>query len=208
MEKPILFSTDMVQALLDGRKTQTRRTVKIFSSDENELRQNAKWLFENKTCPYGNPGDLLWVREACAYVMIEHAPDLLEGSKDSNQWVYKASMHADFMEYAKETYGYKWKPSIHMPKDAARIWLKVTNVRVERLQDITNEDAISEGILKNQNLYYNYTEGIYNYRHPYSSFISLWLSINGKGSALKNPWVWVVEFEVVSTTGIAKLKED
>ena len=204
-EKPILFSTPMVNAILRGNKTMTRRLVKMYEkSDAHPNRQNPTWLRENKTCPYGEVGDILWVRESCVWVMLDHAHDLLEGVKDRNQWVYKASVHEDFMKYAKEKYGYKWKPSIHMPKSACRIFLKITNIKVEKLQDIDSGDAISEGIefwwsdLFSEYRYKDYANVKSDWRSPISSFQSLWASINGFDSWDENPWVWVIEFEKVN----------
>lgn len=199
MERPILFSTDMVQALLAGRKTQTRRMVKMYSNDEHPLRQNPNWLLDNKTCPYGQKGDLLWVRENFCFA------DSFEDGKEVRTYSYKASPLTKLKV--------KWKPSIHMPKDAARIWLKVTNVRVERLQQISPLDAISEGIQYLGTGYKGpewrcYSNNEYSCLAPQTSFMSLWNSINGENSWAANPWVWVVEFEVISTTGRANVKEE
>ena len=139
--KPILFNTEMVQAILDGRKTCTRRVVKtrrkdacgfyvtkrpddsftgIYEYDEDER------MFENQLIPPYKPGDILYVRET----FIQAAARTFWYKADDNLWMPK---------------GLHWKPSIHMPKEAARIWLKVTNVRVERLQDMTDDDAEAEG---------------------------------------------------------------
>lgn len=206
-ERPILFNTEMVRAILTGRKTQTRRVVKFKdhqpTTELNFLPSvyphfqfeagNRHWQAE---CPYGKKGDVLWVRESCLWVMSDHAPDLLEGSRDRTQWVYKASEHEDFMKYAKEQYGYKWKPSIHMPKDAARIWLRITNVRVERLQDITRSEIRREGLICPKELCGDDTHPNYRQWYP-QAWKELWQSINGENSWKANPWVWVVEFERV-----------
>lgn len=201
--RPILFSTEMVRAILDGRKTQTRRVCRHQHWSHSELVDvNVNGITQkvdrNVSCPYGQPGDILWVRETWCYVMLFHAHDLLEGSRDSNLYVYKTSFHEDWMEYAKEKYGYKWKPSIHMPFAAARIFLRVKNVRVERLQDISERDAVAEGIM---NVYIHYYVGdkfVIPKDNPINSFRSLWQSINGSESWEANPWVWVVEFEPIS----------
>ena len=175
-EIPILFSTPMVQAILEGRKTQTRRVVKG---------EALKWLEpdmftpefvanpENSLCPYGQPGDLLWVRET----WINQDGDY-KFLADNLDW--KGIM--------------KFKPSIYMPKEAARIWLKVVNVRVERLQEISEQDAIAEGV-ETLGLYPGYSVS------SRGKFEGLWNHINGAESWDANPWVWVVEFEVLSTTG-------
>lgn len=202
---PILFSTPMVQAILEGRKSMTRREVKPeLIQSENCFHWN-KWInqqYSNPECsPYGKVGDILWVRETSLWVMRDHAHDLLEGSKDNNQIVYKASVNEDWFNYAKEKYNYKWKPSLFMPKDACRIFLKITNVRVERLADISPNDSIKEGIeVEGSNPWYkDYIRNIdfYPFANPWFSFRSLWISINGKDSWNANPWVWVIEFKRV-----------
>ncbi|MCK6611574.1 MAG: hypothetical protein L6Q78_11100 [Bacteroidia bacterium] len=204
---------------MDGRKTMTRRVVKPQPSEKikwdnfgfsaltpaGHIEGRGKFQegYGSKffKCKYGQPGDVLWVRESCTYVIRDHAHDLLEGSRDGVQWVYKSSMHEDWMKYAKEKYGYKWKPSIHMPKEACRLFLQITNIRVERLQDINSGDAISEGIefnwssLFSEYRYKDYMNVKSDWRSPISSFQSLWASINGLDSWEANPWVWVIEFK-------------
>lgn len=214
-EIPILFSTPMVQAILDGRKTMTRRAVKamsmqdfltpdlISSAPKCELVGNWIQLHHPKggpltciKCPYGQPGDILWVRETW-----QHTKVLGLNIEDENYgYVYKADGQPweDFE-------GWTWKPSIHMPKEACRIRLKVTDVKVERLQDISEADAIAEGI---ERVAHYGTTGYMLYTEPdaaYSdidavySFESLWQSINGKESWEQNPWVWVVKFERIQS---------
>jgi uncharacterized protein YqfB (UPF0267 family) len=197
-EIPILFSTPMVQAILAGRKTQTRRIIK--SRHESGLFQVSRrksdgqiisiesldWdernCEKNITCPYGQPGDLLWVRESWRGVKQDFGEDRYE---------YRATEKIDI-----DT---KWKPSIHMPKTAARIWLEVTNVRAERLQDITEHDALQEGM----SIRYDKDEDglVVKDKRNTEAFEELWQSINGTESWEANPWVWVVEFKVLSTTG-------
>lgn len=207
-EKPILFSTPMVQAILDGRKTQTRRIVKNIPAEaENntELLQILISGWHSKYgsifCPYGKPGDVLWVRETWKSLGFSQDTNaMLISYKDgASKWV---RVQGEKKLFAQN----KWKPSIHMPKDAARIWLKNNKVRVERLHDISDEDAIKEGVefipgFATQN-WKDYSD---KYAPPFispqHSFISLWDSINGEESWDENPWVWVVEFEVLSTTG-------
>lgn len=171
-ERPILFSAPMVRALLDGRKTQTRRVVKPqpTATREEAIRTYGKggtFILEagffGVRCPYGQLGDRLWVREtwgACA------------GSP-----VYRADDNATCPD------GGRWKPSIHMPRWASRITLEVTGVRVERLQDISEEDAIAEGVPEQRG-------------DPWA-FQCLWDSINGareRCSWAANPWVWAITF--------------
>jgi hypothetical protein len=151
-------------------------------------------------CPYGKPGDQLWVRETWTKLVPEHFI--------TSQFVYKADCCLDSeearLDYIKAGYPYKWKPSIQ--KAAARIWLEITDIRVERLQDISSDDAMSEGI--NKKFYYEqgistpesmeefWAKGYYQ-----EGFKMLWKSINGNDSWNQNPWVWVVSFKVLSTTG-------
>jgi hypothetical protein len=224
-EHPILFSTPMVQAILEGRKTQTRRICKHQHWTHSELtdvniNKRIQKVDRNVSCPYGQPGDLLWVREKFAKTMGVFEPEICYSFfADDFHWSWqpgdvphgKLSCQWHDADLSKEV---KWKPSIHMPKAAARIWLEITEVKVERVQDISEEDAIAEGIipllassmqLKTQGqLYFDYTkpkqifnEGI----PPFWSFNSLWCSINGGESWDANPWVWVVKYKVISTTG-------
>ena len=200
----MLFSTPMVQALIDGRKTVTRRILKVkgckpFVPDNNwSLEEIMRW---NKDYhPYGQKGDLIWVRETWAPALSDYA--------------YKA-------DYSNATLNEPrnkglWKPSIHMPKAACRIWLLNEGVTVERLQDITRQDCINEGIAyvqTNHEKWGNIPGSYFDYERetyaplpsgkisPSMSFMSLWRSINGAESWEANPWVWVVRLKVVSTTG-------
>ena len=208
-EHPILFSTPMVQAILEGRKTMTRRIVNMEYLNKEPYEWSVKHIdemlftFSNKGCaqsvdirnPYGQPGDKLWVRETWC--------------KSAREWFfYKAGGSDIKLELLKEE-GFKWKPSIHMPKAAARIWLMITDVRVERLQDISEEDAKAEGIEKitlSNEVYKCYQcdkghLGINNlcedgfFDSANKSFESLWKKINGAESWNSNPWVWVIEFK-------------
>lgn len=182
--KPILFNTEMVRAILDGRKTCTRRLVKFLN------KRNPNWsgyvkdgliLYNgnnqpcNKSSPY-KPDDILYVRETwCEY----DADHVIDGQK----YAYRADATLA-SEEARRELGYKWKPSIHMPKEAARIFLRVTDVRVERLQDCGNMQAKDEGL------------------NCCAQFIRVW-NTTVKKSDLElygwqaNPWVWVIEFEKV-----------
>ena len=209
--KPILFSTEMVQAILEGRKTQTRRlhgldeikknpndwTFYYFSKDDKRTFAHFRKQEDNKiksifgTSPY-QIGDILWVRETWQTAWNFY--------KKSCETIYKA----DGGYWIDDDGIMKWKPSIHMPKEAARIFLEVTNVRVERLKDISEDDAIAEGIE-----IIDYAESIlavfknYNLKekkgtlYPRLSFLTLWSKINGIDSWKANPWVWVYEFKVV-----------
>lgn len=214
-ERPILFSTPMVQALLAGRKTQTRRIVKwrplqwLTENNFSPDQVSACNMPDNKR-PYGKTGDLLWVRETVANLNADF-PNI------SPHFIYKADI-----ENHNQHGPVSWKPSIHMPKSACRIWLEVENVRIERLHDISPNDAGSEG-MEYWNVDWESFEGgelvadypnyewrddpeyeLHNFptfANPVDSFFSLWRKINGKESFESNPWVWVVEFKVLSTTG-------
>lgn len=202
----ILFSTLMVQAIMEGRKTKTRRLngleVVNFNPDEfkpiglkslicrfwdgsketdpNPLKvfyqfQNSYGTLIDVKCPYGYDGDVLWVREGFKIV----APNMI---------FYKADQSNSTLR--------GWKPSIHMPKAACRIFLKVKSVRVERLQDISEVDAIAEGA--QHYIERNYPSLIIdNYPTAKEDFRKLWIDINGPESWEANPWVWVIEYEVL-----------
>lgn len=198
--KPILFNTEMVQAIMDGRKSCTRRLVKFLPGENPQWTgyiRDELMLYngKNEPCirkaPY-QPGDILYVRETW------HKYTKRVGKGESCHlaefYGYKASIANS--EDAEEP----WKPSIHMPKEAARIWLKVTDVRVERLQDITEDGAKAEGAIDNRGFIHspeNEYDRIYTAREH---FIEIWdrtikksdLDIYGWDA---NPWVWVIEFE-------------
>ena len=200
--KPILFSTEMVQAIFEGRKKKTRRlhgldkinknpndwTFHNFSTDEKRTFAHFRKQENNKTksifgiSPY-QIGDILWVRESFA-----KPPIYAFGVK----YIYKAGFNESICG---------WKPSIHMPKEAARIFLEVTNVRVERLRDISEDDAIAEGIerVSIAPFVHRFKNYLCNNKFigPKESFKTLWMKINGEDSWNANPWVWVYEFKVV-----------
>jgi hypothetical protein len=198
----------MVQAILTGRKTQTRRVLKVQPKDSQDWkifkfvestsksdRKNEGKLhwatMENEfsmkevdnryfECPYGKVGDVLWVRETFCF--------------DGENYIFKPNGKP-----------YRWKPSIYMPKEAARIWLEIVSVKVERLQEISDEDSIAEGV---DNWTYKHAATPQNWMnymdtmgpplfHPQHSFISLWDSTYGEQSWEENPWVWVVEFKQI-----------
>lgn len=216
-ERPILFSAPMVQAILDGRKTQTRRVVKPqphidsmgnfcvgdlnYGQDNGPCTRNfAKWK-----CPYGQVGDRLWVREN---TQADHSHDMVTLSKYAADGVPVLYLHTSDPEYdgsvAHWQYPREVRPSIHMPRWASRIDLLIKAVRVERLNDISEEDARAEGIKtishgREGNYYHHTRDGISpdNFCFPDGAFKDLWTRINGPESWAANPWVWVVEFERV-----------
>lgn len=200
-ERPILFSGAMVRAILDGRKTQTRRPVKGLAL---EWLQPGMFTPEyvaapqNHACPYGQPGDCLWVRETWSPRIVHTCYDM--GCDCENVWVdYVAGgdgRHFDGRDIPDEWYmpqaALKGRhvPSLHMPRWASRITLEITGVRVERLNDCSEEDARAEGVGPLR------SDGRTENGGPASdAYADLWESINGAGSWEANPWVWVVEFK-------------
>ena len=209
-ERPILFNGEMVRAILDSRKTQTRRVIKpqAWSYANDVLGQQQIYArsgpedFGDPTpirCPYGQPGDLLWVRETWAVLWDEHDPDW-----EQDETVWDVPHHIEYRADSESLYpgdwsvedakgnpeAPKWCPSIHMPKAAARIWLRITDIRAERVQDISPADCKAEGIVKqldwvSSNLLKAYQE--------------LWDSINKKPKLSKrNPWTRALEHCYVS----------
>ncbi|MEG0471358.1 MAG: hypothetical protein RR588_03395 [Solibacillus sp.] len=215
--KPILFNTGMVKAILDGKKSCTRRVVKLKDIQDvlnSSVRIESPNISDNQcirclcTAPY-DAGDILYVRET---FFKEDCTPSCEGQSDANE--------CQFMRIGNYCYGYKeqyagvaanlkWRPSIHMPKDAARIFLKVTDVRVERLQNITEEQAQKEGAPFMSTPWVagkgdSYIQGfgylwdeIYNPKHPvrYESDNTVFYGWKA------NPWVWVIKFERVTVDG-------
>lgn len=188
-ERPILFNAPMVRAILSGQKTQTRRICKPRSD----------WLLGSRcvlmphelagevnqgqygNSPFGQPGDRLWVREAWAL--------------DDNGHEEWAVFRADGDEAAKPD-GAHWSPSTRMPRWASRITLEIISVRVERLQGITADDAMAEGIVRQGDGGYAADKDGRHYHaaSAWHAYASLWEQINGAGSWATNPWVWVVKF--------------
>lgn len=185
-EKPILFNAEMVNAILSGRKTQTRRiisekTLHLFGVAASagechpiELCDQRSQSYYLDFCPLGKPGDQLWVREAFA-----------AGLCTESTLAYRATHKTEDLE---EGWGetIKWTPSIHMPRWASRINLLITGVRVERLQDISDADASAEGCK---------ISSMQSGDCLSDMFARLWKSIYGEESWEANPWVWVIEFE-------------
>lgn len=203
--KPILFNTKMVRAILDGRKSCTRRIVKpqqlvgllpdkCKNGVPEEFLKEKKLMFK----PYCNMTDIELINTA--YKAPYQRGDILyvreTWCKGLERYIYRAdySDTEKFYRDGKEI-EMKWHPSLHMPKDAARIFLRVTNVRVERLQDITVEDALAEGMDK-----YIRLNGELDENSIITSFIGIWNSTIKKSDLDRygwtaNPWVWVIEFE-------------
>lgn len=213
-EIPILFSTPMVEAILPYRKRMTRRTRGLeeinkdpdswaISGTYHILTENYfEAVFEHKItkeligakCPYGLPSDVLWVRETFCPMVIS---DFDGEGNDKHTYLFKTE--PDSNSILNQMEDATWKPSIHMPKVACRIWLQVEEIRVERLQEITEDDAIAEGVNNEMNIPWKTGDDTY-----VGMFGELWEHINGPESWDLNPWVWVVKFKVLSTTGKPK----
>lgn len=233
--KPILFNGPMVRALLEGRKTQTRRVVLAKHKPFPWRERHADTPFCQHTwparrigmhcpdcaagipslCPHGQPGDLLWVRETWAAVNTEGGP----------AWAYRADKEVRQPEYDGHDFGagpsfnydkypgdycmwvsdllagepdHRWTPSIHMPKWASRLTLRIIDVRVERVQDITREDAAAEG-LGSLNTRVDSVYSAWD-SDPLDEFCELWNSLNARRAGCSwsdNPWVWVLSFDVL-----------
>jgi hypothetical protein len=234
-EYPIIFSAPMVRAMLEGRKTMTRRVVKLRNDADVVVTNGRVWKparvdYDGYVdCPYGRPGDRLWVREnwrvgawnendgtvAIDYLAdswsrrewlnIKNDPD---GEKFNRLWIQST-------DDAEKVYGriedFSWepgnspcrvRPSIHMPREFARIVLEITDARVERLQDISETDAKAEGVehVVVGSGWRRYCDpdseeaGVPPCADARSSFASLWAHINGEKSWRENPWVWAISF--------------
>ena len=223
----MIFNGEMARAILDGRKTQTRRIMKIQPSDGfhpthngYDLDLNAHWYTpgvvdkngylqpakkdvfgvadenEGYTCPFGAVGDRIWVREAFQGPLVSE--ELLEEYRaypekfENPEYCEYAADGGPRPEYCDpdDNLRHGWRPSIHMPRWASRLTLEITSVRVERLRDLSEDDAKSEGITPPSG-------GVlpgWEYR---INFRELWMSIYGSDNWEANPWVWVIEFKVV-----------
>lgn len=280
-ETGLMFKAPLVRAILEGRKTQTRRLVKPAPAADQPLqyittetglvyaRSIERIDFQNPRrirweSPVGKPGDRIYVRETWADLIavspstgepmpigpgerLIEAPTSWTDDKGRTRWhfdgqviAYRANSDVEFCdgdgftgEFADKSDMPGWSPSIHMPKEFARIWLEITSVRVERLQDISNEDAIAEGVNRiSHGREGNYYSAIRDEQHPKNwnypddAFRELWDSTTGRPalpanknskryarvkhwldthpdttSWAANPWVWVIDFKTISTTG-------
>ena len=195
-ERPILFSAPMVRAILDGTKTQTRRVVKGFALEllqPDNFTPEYVALPENDLSPVGLPGDRLWVRETFVH---EPADYCWEASVSIPCRPAHTVYRADSDPTGKAN-GAGWTPSIHMPRALSRITLEITGVRVERLQSISDTDAIAEGVKPTSDGAFHIEEDRYRAPDPAECYARLWESINGAGTWAANPWVWVIEFKRV-----------
>ncbi|EEY6239597.1 hypothetical protein EWS01_21080 [Escherichia coli] len=184
-ERGMIFNDEMVRAILGGNKTQTRRIV-----EEKFYGRAVAAELLAKHCPYGQPGDRIWVRET--YRVHGKATDvatLIYRASVRNSWTEQT--HRVPVEVCNKPVSEKWTPSIHMPRWASRILLEITDVRVERLHDMSEADAKAEGASPAM---YKITppEAVYRV-----GFGDIWRSIYGQDNWLSNPWVWVIEFKRV-----------
>lgn len=207
-ERGMIFNSEMVRSLLDGRKTQTRRPIKWKQTRFTEIGERedgSKWPWSEDAehacdfwhpCPFGAVGDRIWVRETFAAL----EPGSYEQAKPQEG-------HCQDLRYAAtdrlaksdaDIRGYKWVPSIHMPRWASRILLEITDVRVERLNAISQEDAQAEGMeLTGWRPTYSDPDSGGEVMTPYDNFAELWESIYGEESWKANGWVWVISFKRV-----------
>lgn len=219
-ERPILFSGPMVRAIIAGRKTQTRRPYKPSGGfpkidGETTPTTSEQWT-EYGPSRYGNSGDRLWVKEGWRpawhddlYCTVQYAADssYRKPEFDSEE---RGHRFADLCEQSGDN-AEPWHPSIYMWREMSRLTLEVTGVRVERLQEISESDAIAEGVQTERDHYggdvplkvhgsvawHRYDERACSAVSAVESYRTLWDSINGKTSWDANPWVWVVEFKVL-----------
>lgn len=218
-ERGMIFNGEMVRALLDGRKTQTRRAVsdrhlhmidvasqagECYPLDSGTDHSNSQSYYR-EWCPFGTVGDRIWARETFATL----EPGSYEPVKPQQGYCQELRYAATdrLAKSDSDIRGYKWIPSLHMPRWASRILLEITDVRVERLNSINYRDAVSEGLVQEE---YNWHSSEYplddiafrtsweskrRYSSPQECFKDLWQSIYGEESWQANPWVWVIEFK-------------
>lgn len=232
-ERPILFSGEMVRAILAGQKTQTRRIVKSVGADNGVVfqKEGDQWIpyrsWDGEStqdrngaetpveCPYGIPGDRLWVKETWQQFFWDELPEARRDTPRGTMGIpasperyslvgYRADGELLSQDSDEGPAGQpaNWRPSIYMPRWASRILLEVVSVRLERLQEISEEDALAEGVNApnpcggcGQRRWSNCLGCLHTWAAtPIEAYRDLWESINGKGSWDRNPWVWVIEF--------------
>ncbi|EDE2075756.1 hypothetical protein GBD53_20895 [Salmonella enterica] len=201
-ERGMIFNGEMVQAILDGKKTQTRRPANPSTANLLDLQGQYPHKKYNISCPFGAVGDRIWVRETYQGPLFdyEHMESYLEDSSKFEKpefCVYRADGNPapEFYD-ADDNLHCGWRPSIHMPRWASRILLEITDVRVERLNSISQEDAQAEGMeLTGWRPTYSDPDSGGEVWTPYDNFAQLWESIYGEESWNANPWVWVIEFK-------------
>lgn len=233
-ERPILFSGPMVRAILAGTKTQTRRVSLIDDFETNShadgmttwrvnfskavkgvlgsysgthcSEAEAQRIIASQFCPYGSVGERLWVREThaivprTAYRCSDGVQQVLRPDDDHDAAIFREG-------WERSAGGIRWRPSIHMPRWASRIRLEITDVRVQRLQEISEDDCAAEGVLEidgqlpNEAIYEMARRQRTTFEDLRPSFGALWESINGAGCWDANPWVWAISFQRVEESG-------
>ncbi|EIV3800693.1 TPA: hypothetical protein QH252_004344 [Klebsiella aerogenes] len=227
-ERGMIFNGEMVRAILNGRKTQTRRIVNWHGLNEglnlkfsglkareypngwvieSDSRSSSEWRCKPTLCPFGSVGDRIWVRETFSCIGNEdgHPVDAKGNlcTREEAQRIYRASAIQKPNNYglwsSPDGFDFEgaWTPSIHMPRWASRILLEITEVRVERLREISQADAEAEGVGKlKKGFWKNYQPGWTEFQlTARGSFATLWKSIYGDESWYADPWVWVIEFK-------------
>lgn len=223
--KPILFNTEMVRAILEGRKSCTRQICKdanectvpdmeFYNADKRtyavhnfaDKKHTEQLSIAERTCPIC-PGDVLYIRETwteeCGkyYYRADYDSDYLDPCENlSGGYPASCRNHPGCDGCMATSTSIHWLPSIHMPKEAARIWLKVTDVRVERLQDITEEGAKKEGAIDNSGFIHSPDNEYDNVHTAREHFVKIWNNTIKKSNLDRygwdaSPWVWVIEFE-------------
>lgn len=216
-ERGMIFNGEMVRALLDGRKTQTRRPIKWKQTRFTEIGERedgSRWPWSEDAehacdfwhpCPFGAVGDRIWVRETWSSDFANYYPnDRVWYAADNNRRLDIEVVDGVRGIYSPESdvhVPFRWRPSIHMPRWASRILLEITDVRVERLNTISEEDATSEGVPPAGSLLPDYPGTFLTPKGDFATakvaFQRLWESIYGAENWLANPWVWVIEFKRV-----------
>jgi hypothetical protein len=213
-EQGLLFSTPMMLALVNGTKSMTRRSIKpappvwashvrVVGPDQFCWTDSAEatdhWPEKPMACFYGRPGDLLWARETwrceikAGQVVIHYQAD--NATRAIDLTVLDEHELVQVRRWAGKKTG--WNPSIHMPRWASRVTLEITAVRPERLQEISEEDAIAEGVGGDFGNYTSFQPDIPSFAYAKNSYRSLWESLAGPGSWNANPWLWVIEFRKI-----------
>lgn len=214
-ERGMIFNSEMVRALLDGRKKQTRRPIKWKQTrftEMGEREDGSKWPWSEDVehacdfwhpCPFGAVGDRIWVRETFQGPLVHE--ELFEEYRaypekfETPEYCEYAADGVARPEYCDldDNLRHGWRPSIHMPRWASRILLEITDVRVERLREISQADAEAEGVGKlKKGFWKNYQPGWTEFQlTARGSFATLWKSIYGDESWYADPWVWVIEFK-------------
>lgn len=213
--KPILFKTEMSNAIISGHKTQTRRiinvgkVVNLESVQHNELKNMTYAKFsgmngvEAVKFKFGTIGSLLWVKETffslCKY-QESFSDDYMSSLNNDSYKIIHVGHYRYNQKDCVGMEGFFWKkmPSLFMPKKASRITIQITDIQAERLLDISESDAKSEGVLIENGLYKDYLNNTFVFQTAKESFFSLWQMVNGEGSHHQNPFVWVVKFKKIA----------